>query len=410
MSSPWFTSLRGRFMSWYVAVIFAALAAFGAAAVFVIDRELHAALDARLRTIATAALNEVDVHHGRTVVDKHDREQILGILGSQTEVAVIANDGSIIFSSMASTPPDVVAQSHKAGFATGTHAGEQIRLLAIPIAAHGEAAGSIVVWSATTWIPQTDHKVAAAFAISALLLAIVASLAGAAVARRALDDALARQRRFTADASHELRAPLSVIRAEADLALRKPRDAEKYQAAIATIASEADRMEQLVRGLLSAARGENASPRRSVVELRQLAQRVCERLASSAAANEITLTLRDGEPCSAMGSEEDLERAVTAVVHNAIKHTPKHGRIDVWTARNRRRVEVCVQDGGPGFSPQALAHALEWFWSDDTSRSGEASGLGLAIADSVARASGGEVRLANAPHAGAQVVISLPAG
>jgi signal transduction histidine kinase len=394
MSSSWFTSLRGRLMSWYVAVIFAALAAFGAVAVFVIDRELHATLDTRLRTIATAALNEVDVRHRRVVVDKHDREQILSILGSQTEVAVIANDGGIIFSSTASTPPDVVAQSTKSGFATGSQAGEQIRMLAIPIAARGEAAGSIVAWSATTWIPQTDRRVAAAFAISALLLAIVASLAGAAVTRRALDDALTRQRRFTADASHELRAPLSVIRAEADLALRKPRDAEKYQAAIATIASEA----------------ENASPRRSVIDLRQLAQRVCERFASSAAAKEITLALRDGEPCIAMGSEEDLERAVTAVVHNAIKHTPKHGRIDVWTARNRRRVEVGVQDGGPGFSPQALAHALEWFWSDDSSRSGEASGLGLAIADSVARASGGEVRLANAPHAGAQVVISLPAG
>ena len=408
MNIPWLSSLRGRLVAWYVVALVVALAAFGAAAVFVIDHDLHATLDARLRTTAQATLNFVDVGDGKVSIDEHDREQVLALLGSESEIAIVQGSNNVVLSSEAGPSPQLIALTQTTGFSDLMQGAENLRVIVLPVQSHGKRLGAVMAWSATTWIQETDRRVATAFALAALLLAVVAALAGTAVARRALEDAFARQRRFTADASHELRAPLAVIRAEADLALRKPRDHDDYRKALATVASEADRMERLVGTLLSAARAHDGGGP-AIIDLQALAQRVCERFQPSAAAKDVSITVRDGESCAVLAGEDALERAVTAVLHNAIKHTPAGGGIDIWTSHGRRSGEMGIRDGGPGFSRQALEHGLEWFWCDDPARSGDSTGLGLAIADSIARANGGRVVLANGPSGGAQVVISLPA-
>ncbi len=409
MSMSWLSSLRGRLVTWYVVVLVLALAAFGAAAVFVIDRDLHASLDARLRTTAEATLNFVDVSDGGVAIDEHDRGQMFALLGSQTEIVIVHDDNQVVFSSVARPSKGVVVLAQMTGFSDVTQGNEKIRALVLPIDAQKNRVGAVIAWTAATWIQETDRRVAAAFALSALLLAAVASIAGTAVTRRALEDALARQRRFTADASHELRAPLSVIRAEADLALRRPRDPAAYQAAITTIASEADRMETLVGTLLSAARAQDGGGSPAFIDLFALAQRVCERFKPAAAAKDVSVTVREVGSCNVFGDTDALERAITAVVHNAIKYTPFGGHINIWTAHQGKSAEVYVRDGGPGFSSDAIVHGLEWFWCDEPARTGEATGLGLAIADSIARANGGKLTIANASDGGAQVLISLPA-
>jgi signal transduction histidine kinase len=118
--------------------------------------------------------------------------------------------------------------------------------------------------------------------------------------------------------------------------------------------------------------------------------------------------LRDEQPAFVLGQIDSLESAAVAVLHNAIKHAPPGGQIDMWTAHSGRYAELHIQDNGPGFSPEALAHALEWFWRGDASSNGDASGIGLAMASSIAQRSGGRVVLLNVPAGGAQVVISLP--
>jgi signal transduction histidine kinase len=410
MRFSWLSSLRTRLTASYAAVLVLALAAFGAAAVFVIDRDLHASLDARLQTTARAALNFIDVKDGSIKIDARDREQLFELLGGQTEIAIQSDASGLVFSTVVKPAADLLAAARATGgFALVRHGGIDVRALVVPVSADGKRAGAVVVWSSMEWILDTDRHVAIAFAVAALLLAAVASITGTAVARRALDDAIARQRRFTTDASHELRAPLSVIRAEADLALRKPRDAATYQSALATIAAEAEMMEKLVSSLLSAARAQNGGGERAIVDLHDVASRVCTHLRPAADVKHVALGLEGEEGCRVVCDGEALERAVTAIVHNAIKYTPAGGHISVSTWRRGGNAELHIQDSGDGFSDDALVHAADWFWRGDQDHSDGGTGLGLAIADSIARAAGGQLSLANAAAGGAQVAISLPA-
>jgi signal transduction histidine kinase len=410
MSASPLGRLRGKLLASYVLALVLALAAFGGAAVFAIDWSLRASLDQRLQTTARAALNFVDVKHGRVEIDARDRRQLSSILEPQTDVAIVRNAADVVFSTKASPPDELLGSVPSAdGFLVFRQAGATSRTLVLPIDSGSKRIGAVAVWAPTQWVAETDIRVAAAFVLAALLLAGVASIAGAAVTRQALEDALARQRRFTADASHELRAPLSVIRAEADLALQAPRDAATYQEAMRIIASEADRMESLVSALLSAARAENTRGKRTAFDLQELAQRVCSRLKPAADAKSVVIALHQSEACSVIGNAEALESAVIAVLHNAIRFSPLGRRIDVVVARDRSEAELSVRDEGPGFTHQALDRALEWFWSDDPARKRESSGLGLAIADSIARANGGRVMLSNAPGGGARVQFSFPA-
>jgi signal transduction histidine kinase len=403
------SSLGSRLVLAYVAALLVTLVAFGVASVFAIDRSLRASLDEDLRTTAQAGLNFVDVKDGQPAIDSRDRTQLLSILEPQTELAILDRSSTVVFSTTAKPSVDVLAPAEAgSGLYDARQGGATVRALVLPIDDAGQRIGSVVVWTTAQWIGDTDRRIALAFLAAALLVAVVAAIAGSAVTHRALDRAFALQRKFTADASHELRAPLSVIRAEADLALRTERNPHAYRQALDTIATEADRMERLVSSLLSAARAEHAH-RRARVDLQALTARICERLLPAAKAKGADIKLRLAEPCYIMGDPDALESAATAVLHNAIKYTPPGSSIETWIERSGRHALLYVQDAGPGLSAAALEHGLEWFWCGDEQPTEGATGVGLAVANSVARAGGGHVTLGNAPGGGARIAISLPA-
>lgn len=402
-------NLPSRLATTYAAMIFIALLVFAAIAVFAIDRTLRSTMDARLKTEAYAASSLSDVKRGRVAVDEDDRQQFSALLAAGDDGMVFDSSGRIALSSAAKPPKDILALAGAAsGYRTVGKGDAERRVLVVPIKRNGLDAGTVVVWRASDWIDETDRGAAIAFAGAALLIALLAVVAGGVVTRGALENAFARQRRFTADASHELRAPLAVIRAEADLALRKEREAAQYRAALETIASEADRLESLIGDLLSAARAESGAVVRERVDLAQVAERAAARLMPAATAKGADIAVRAGAGSVILADAHAIERALMAIGHNAVKYAQERGHVEITVKRNGHHVNVAVTDDGPGFSEAAIAHGLERFWRDDSARPDGGSGLGLAIAKSIVEGAGGSIALGNAPR-GAQVVLQFPA-
>lgn len=390
-------------------MLFIALLVFAAVAVFAIDRTLRSTMDARLKTEAYAASSLSDVSRGHVVVDEEDRQQFSALLAAGDDGIVLDSSGRVALSSVAKPPHEILGLAGAApGYRTVGRGDAERRVLMVPILRDGLVAGKVVVWRASDWIDETDRGAAIAFAGAALLIALLAVVAGGAVTRGALENAFARQRRFTTDASHELRAPLAVIRAEADLALRKERESAQYRTALQTIAGEADRMESLIGDLLSAARAESGVTTKARVDLGQVAERAAARLMPAAAAKGADIGLHAGAGSVILADEHAIERALMAIGHNAVKYAAERGHVDISVKRNGHHVHVVVRDDGPGFSDAAIAHGLERFWRDDSARPDGGTGLGLAIAKSIVEGAGGAITLRNAPR-GAEVVLQFPA-
>jgi len=221
----------------------------------------------------------------------------------------------------------------------------------------------------------------------------------------------ARLRRFIADASHELRTPVTTIRGYGELyRIGGLADREQLDEAMRRTEQEATRMGNLVADMLQLARLDQGR------ELAQLPVRL-DLLAADAAADaravqperDVSVTLA---ATTVIGDEERLRQVLANVLGNALVHTPPTSgiTIDVRTDPATQCAVVVVRDGGPGMDAAAIPHAFERFYRSDPSRSRHqgGSGLGLAIVDSIVAAHGGRVSLVSEPSEGTTVTVRLP--
>lgn len=224
-----------------------------------------------------------------------------------------------------------------------------------------------------------------------------------------LESAFARERRFVSDASHELRTPLAALRTELELALRRERAHEELEAALRSAAEETERLSQLAEDLLVLARSEEGKlpVRREPIAAGELLADVKERFGRRAAAAHRPLEtfVEDGLELSV--DRLRAEQALGNLVENALRHG--RGRIVVRARRQDGRVELHVQDEGPGFGADFIERAFEPFSRGDLSRAGAGAGLGLAIVEVIARAHGGTAHVANL-DGGVDVWLELPEG
>jgi signal transduction histidine kinase len=224
-----------------------------------------------------------------------------------------------------------------------------------------------------------------------------------------LQSAFSRERRFVADASHELRAPLAVLRAETDLALRRERSPGQYRDALTAIAREAARLEELIDELLAAARAEVDARQAQTLDASELVRALSERVRPAAATRGMAVSVETPGTVLVQGDRATLERALLAIMHNAIAYGPDDGIVHLRTSRNADAARIEVADDGPGFTKDALAHATERFWRGDTAHPRGGTGLGLAIARTIVEANRGSLQLSNGPGGGAVVTIKLAA-
>lgn len=223
-----------------------------------------------------------------------------------------------------------------------------------------------------------------------------------------LDEASNSQRRFTADASHELRGPLTALRGELDLALRRERTPEEYRTTLDRCRKEVIRLSRLAADLLTLARSE-ASLRpqdRFDVDLREVAGQVASRYRALAEEREVQLQV-NGPPVSLRGDPGMIERIISNLVDNALKHSPRQGLVEVTIVAGDPAT-VTVRDSGPGVPPLHQPLLFTRFFRPESSATpGERNGLGLAIARTAAEAHGGQLEFeGNQP--GASFRLTLP--
>ena len=224
-----------------------------------------------------------------------------------------------------------------------------------------------------------------------------------------LEAALEREREFVADAGHELRTPLALLRTELELALRHGETPEELRAAIGASAQEVDRLAQLAEDLLLIARSDDGHLQLRIerIDPSRLLASVISRFQWRAETTQRSLVYDAGRDGRLSGDRLRLEQALANMVDNALRHGDGSVRV-VCTASNGN-IELHVTDEGAGFASDVLAHAFERFSRDDRGREDSGAGLGLAIVEAIARAHGGQARAANRPDGGADVWLVLPA-
>jgi signal transduction histidine kinase len=226
-----------------------------------------------------------------------------------------------------------------------------------------------------------------------------------------LDAAFAAQRQFTADASHELRNPLAIIRTNVDVALADPHaDPDDLRHTIAVVKRASDRMARLVDDLLALARRQEPTLEHEPVDLGVAVTEASDDFVVPAAARNIVLDRAIAPGVVVTGDRDALKRAVANLLENAVRLAPAGSRIRLATGSEGGRAWIAVTDEGPGIAPEDQARVFDRFWRADKARARAdgGTGLGLAIVRQIAESHGGQVRLQSKVGVGSSFVIWLP--
>jgi signal transduction histidine kinase len=245
----------------------------------------------------------------------------------------------------------------------------------------------------------------------------LAAFGGLYMARRAVrpaQESFDRQRAFVADASHELKTPLTLIKASTEVLQRGLTDEEDKELTDEVLA-ETERMGAVLSDLLTAARLDagQLTIRQETFNLASTIYAVAERFGTRAASAGVRLEVEAEGKLSALGDQERTEQILTVLLDNALVYTPKGGSIDVAGRARDGSVEAIVEDTGPGIAPEHLPHIFERFYRADPARSRTGSGgtgLGLAIARDLAHAQEGDLEAENVKGGGAVFRLTLPKG
>lgn len=221
-----------------------------------------------------------------------------------------------------------------------------------------------------------------------------------------------KQMRFTADASHELRTPVSIVLSQAEHTLARERSADDYRQALAVCQKAALRMRRLVDDLLLLSRADagRLSLRREPVDLDVLARNTIEPLQPLADRQQVRLEVRSA-PVQIIGDADRLAQVVTNLVTNAVKYNVGGGDVVVDVRREANEALLIVQDSGVGISATDQPHLFERFYRVDRARTHQddtGTGLGLNLVAEIVAAHGGAIHVDSALGAGTTMTVRLP--
>jgi heavy metal sensor kinase len=460
------TTLRGRLTLWYTAILSAMLALLGATSVMMLDHGLRSNIDDSLHSVAQAIAGSVRRPSFFPPGIDETLESMLGPQLAERFFQLLDRYGQPdprLAPRERSKLPLSPAALHNAERGEATWetvalppgSAKKFRLLTFPVVRNNATVNIVQVAMSLENVDATRSR----FLLVLLLLA-PAALAGSALggwflARRALspvdamveaarrieaedltkripalssgdelerlaavlNDMLARlersfgaARRFSADAAHEFRTPLTILKGEIEVALKSREASAEMRQALVSCLEEVERLNSLVEDLLLMARmeGNALSARPTRVNLAQVVEDVAPALGELAARAGNRCTISPAPPLWIEGYDSLLFRLVFNLAENAIKYTPAGGKIEVSLQPQNGSAVLQVKDNGPGIAAEVLEHIFDRFYRGDPAREGGGTGLGLALVRSIVQLHQGQIRVSSTVGQGSCFQVSLP--
>lgn len=291
-----------------------------------------------------------------------------------------------------------------------------VRVVSVPLVREGSVVAVVQVAQPRRVVRDAVEKFVRVLIPTEMLALALAALGGLFLSGRAMRpirEAFHKQRTFVADASHELKTPLTLIRIDAEMMARTPKRDDDREL-IEHLLSETDRMDAILSDLLALASLDSgkAPVTREPFNLAEVVLETTDRFGSRFAAEGKSLAVGVSGKLPARGDKERTRQVLAALLDNALRYTPQGALVNVSGRHEGDRVEVSVRDSGPGIPPEHLSHVFDRFFRAAADRprgeTAPSTGLGLAIARDLARAQGGDLTATNAQEHGAVLRLSLP--
>ena len=461
------SSMRTRLTGWYALLLAVVLGVFSIVLYLTLEAFLDGQVDDNLRQSVDQALGGLRLTSGRLSLPPNEGESDIDPLVERgLLVRVIDLDGKPVQSAgpfrTLQLPPELIAsamQGHSSfSNVTAPGDGTPARLYAAPYIVDGKVYGAVVVGQSLQPNQAALSELLLVLSLAVPLTLVFASAGGLFLASRALqpidritrtaqrisasnlgqrlnlplpddevgrlartfdsmlarlDDAFRRQRQFTADASHEMRTPLAIIKGNIGVTLNRPRKAGEYETVLKDVEEEVDRLTRLVEDLLLLARADGDLPllHTEELDLADVLGVVLEQVTPLARARGQNLGLNIPSTIPIQGDPDKLLRLFLNLLDNATKYTPEAGKIEVRSrAGIANWVVIDVADSGPGIAPEQAELIFERFYRVDEARGRKSGGvgLGLALARWIAEAHGGRIEVSSKPGHGSIFSVWLP--
>ena len=264
-------------------------------------------------------------------------------------------------------------------------------------------------------IKQNDNKIKEALLAGNIMLLFVSGglaffLAGKNL--RPIKQALENQKRFNADASHDLRTPLAIMKTDCEVSLKKKTvSIGEFHELLNSNLEEINRMSEMVEQLLFLSRNNGKfNPKREAIPLGELAESMAMNFKNLAKSKNISLVVSQTAPGNIVGNRLEIEKMFLNILKNAIDYTPGGGSIEIFVQKNKTEMKLLIKDTGIGIASKDLPNVTEAFYKVDEARSEEngGAGLGLSIVKKIVEDNDGKFFITSELGVGSEVRVTFP--
>ena len=463
------STIRLKLTIWYAAVMGVVLISFSIALYMIMSRALYDEVDAKIKAMAEVTASSVESMKGHFDLTQLDNmlEEKLGFRTPGKFIQILDNTGTVgqLSANLQAHPLPISikalkkASTKEISFETlqVKNSNYPIRMVTYPVVENNEVTNILQIGTSLQTVQDTLQKLFFTLLFGVPASLTLASFGGWFMARKSLrpvnditttarlitaknldkkievanpndevgmlaetindmisrlNNSFGQMNQFSSDVSHELRTPLTILRGEMEVALRSQRSAEEYREVITSGLEEVERMSLMVEELLLLSKAEHGELRLNIstVLLHSLLEISFDNAMALARGRGVDITIHGKEEVSVQGDKMRLARVLLNLVDNAVKYTPKGGRVILSLAKKGDEAYVSIRDTGIGISKEDQEKIFERFYRVDKSRSREigGTGLGLAICKRIIEAHGGRISVDSEIGKGSTFTVILP--